>query len=424
MSKFNRVLPINSDRAPKSIGPCSQAVAFSHYNNLSAQLPIDPNTGEMVPDDAKAQAEQCFRNIRAILESIHHPMDDIVKVTLFLKNINDFDAVSPVYKAWFPDYVPALTTIAAAALPMGALIQVEALVSNGEGTITGAPQAGDLIKIARNTENAPQSMLSTQTVAFSHYNNLSAQLPIVPETGKLVSGGIKEQAVQCLKNIKSILEKIDAPFDDIVKINVCMTDAADIAAFNEVYTTFFPDSAIARAVGYFPARSVMIVPALLMDARVQVEAVISHGDGTPPQVTEDRHGIVIKPYNSAKAPGDALSTQAVAFSHYNHITAQLPCLPESGKWVAGDVSDQTRQCLQNIQEIVESTGHSLTDVVKINICLRNIDDMAAVDAVYITFFPTGTPARRTLGVSWLPENALVQIEAVVSHAEGTAPETV
>ncbi|ENX5487834.1 RidA family protein [Salmonella enterica] len=191
-----------------------------------------------------------------------------------------------------------------------------------------------MIKIARNTKNAPQSILSTQTVAFSHYNNLSAQLPIVPESGKLVSGDIKEQTVQCLNNIKSILEKIDVPFDDIVKINVCMTDAVNIAAFNEVYTTFFPDSAIARAVGYFPARSIMIVPALLMDALVQVEAVISHGDGTPPQVTADRHGIVIKPYNSAKAPVDAYSTQAVAFSHYSHITAQLPCLPESGKLFA------------------------------------------------------------------------------------------
>lgn len=98
MNKFNRVLPINTDRGPKSIGPCSQAVAFSHYNNLSAQLPIDPGTGELVAGDVRVQAEQCFRNIEAILGSIHHPMDDIVKATLFLKSITDFDAVSLVYK--------------------------------------------------------------------------------------------------------------------------------------------------------------------------------------------------------------------------------------------------------------------------------------------------------------------------------------
>nr|NLI49318.1 reactive intermediate/imine deaminase [Propionibacterium sp.] len=61
---------------------------------------------------------------------------------------------------------------------------------------------------ARNTETAPKSLLFSQTVAFSHYNNLSAQLPIDPATGALVAGGAKEQAAQCLTNIKAILESI------------------------------------------------------------------------------------------------------------------------------------------------------------------------------------------------------------------------
>lgn len=69
-------------------------------------------------------------------------------------------------------YVAARTTAAVVALPMGALVQIEALVSNGEGTIPEAPQAGNLIKIARNTDKAPRSSLPTQTVAFSHYNNI------------------------------------------------------------------------------------------------------------------------------------------------------------------------------------------------------------------------------------------------------------
>ena len=59
--------------------------------------------------------------------------------------------------------------------------------------------------LARNTENAPKSSTSSQSVAFSHYNNLSAQLPIDPQTNELVSGGIKEQAVQCFNNIKAIM---------------------------------------------------------------------------------------------------------------------------------------------------------------------------------------------------------------------------
>src|SRR5664280_3656700 len=155
----------NTENAPKS-SLSTQSVAFSHYNNISAQLPLDPKTGEMVAGGVKEQAGQCFNNIKEIVESIDHVMDDIVRITIFLKNISDIDAVDKVYTTFFPTYVPTRTIIAVAALPMDALVQIEALVSNGEGTIPEAPQAGDIIKVARNTEKAPKSLCSTQTVAF------------------------------------------------------------------------------------------------------------------------------------------------------------------------------------------------------------------------------------------------------------------
>jgi len=422
MSGYNAVLARNTTNAPENMGPYSQTAAFSHYNNLSAQLPIDPVSGQLVAGGIKEQAEQSFKNIKAIVESIDHIMDDVVRITIFLKNIADIDAVTQVYASFFPAYRPALTTVAVAALPLGALVQVEALVSNGEGTIPNAPQAGDLVKIAKNIEKAPLSPLSTQTVAFSHYNNISAQLPLDPLSGQLVAGGIKEQTAQCLKNVKAILEGIDVPFDDIVKVNVFLKNFADIDAVNEVYTTFFPDSAIARAVAYFPARTVIAAAALPMNALVQIEVVVSHGDGTPPQAVEDRHGIVIKANNTPAAPQDRLSTQTVAFSHYNHLSAQLPLDAASGALVAGGVKEQAAQCLKNIKAIVESINHQLADVVKVNIFLKNIEDIAAIDEVYATFFPTGTPARRIVAVAALPGNALLQIDAVVSHAEGTAPQ--
>ena len=247
MSGFNAVLARNTDNAPKAVGPYSHTVAFSHYNNLSAQLPIDPKTGALVAGGVKEQAEQCFKNIEAVLTGINQATTDVVRITVFLKNIMDLDAVDAVYKSFFVSYVPTRTTVAVAALPMGALVQVEALVTYGLGTIPNAPQAGNLVKLTNNTCNAPLSALSTQTVAFSHYNNISAQLPIDPKTGIIVSGGVKEQATQCLKNIKAILTSIDVPFDDIVKINIFLMNLSDLEAVNEVYTTFFPDSAIARA---------------------------------------------------------------------------------------------------------------------------------------------------------------------------------
>lgn len=420
MSHFNAVLARNTEFAPKAMGPYSQTVAFSHYNNLSAQLPVNPLTGALVEGGVKEQAEQCFKNIKSILESIDHVMNDVVRVTVFVKNIRDLNTVDKVYKSFFPTYVPARTDLAVADLPMGALVQVEALVSNGEGTIPNAPQSGALIKLTNNTPNAPMSDLSTQTVSFSHYNNLSAQLPINPKTGRLVGSSIKEQTEQCLKNIKAILESIDVPMDDIVKTNIFLKDLSHLDVVDEVYATFFPDSAIARAFAYVPARTVVSAAALPMDALVQIEAVVSHGDGTPPQEVEDRHGIVIKAKNTAEAPQHALATQTVAFSHYNHLSAQLPLDVKTGEFIRGDVKAQADQCLKNMHKILESIDHSLEDVVKVNVYLKDLSHMPALDEAYATFFPNGTPARRVVGVGELPEGVLIQMDAVVSNVEGTA----
>ena len=420
MSGDNAVLARNTEHAPRS-SYYSQTVAFSHYNNLSAQLPIDPQTGELVAGGVKEQAEQCFKNIKAIVESIDHTLNDVVRISIFVRDIKTIDAVDEVYKTFFTTYLPTRTVVAVAALPMDAQVLVEALVSNGEGTIPNAPQAGDLIKLTNNTDRAPIDCLSTQTVAFSHYNNISAQFPIDPKSGQIVTGGVKEQTAQCLKNIKAILESIDVPFDDIVKITIFLQDLSDVDAVNDVYKTFFPDSAIARTVAYVPARTVVAVEALPMHALVQIEAVVSHGDGTPPQAVEDRHGLIVEPNNTDDAPKCPLSTQTVAFSHYNNISAQLPIDPASGKIVAGGAKEQTKQCLNNIKAIIESVDHSLDDLVKVNIFVKDIEDLDAVNDAYASFFPEGIPARRVVGVSALPMDALVQIDAIAGNAEGTPP---
>lgn len=202
-------------------------------------------------------------------------MSDVVRITIFVKNIKDIDAIDQVYKTFFTTYVPTRTVVAVAALPMDTLVQIEALVSHGEGTIPNAPQAGDLIKLTNNTANTPTCALSTQTVSFSHYNNLTAQLPIDPKTGRLVAGGVKEQTGQCLKNIKAILESIDHVMDDVVKVNIFLKNIADIDAVDEVYTTFFPSGV--------PARRTVGVSALLKDALVQIDAVVSNAEGTHPK---------------------------------------------------------------------------------------------------------------------------------------------
>jgi len=202
-------------------------------------------------------------------------MNDVVKTTIFLKNIADAEAVNEVCAKFFPNYVPARTVVSASALPMDALVQIDTVISHGDGTPPQLPEDTRLLVIeASNTENAPKSSYS-HTVAFSHYNHISGQLPVDPKTGELVAGGVKEQAAQCLTNIKAIIESVDHVMDDTVKINIALKNIADIDAVNEVYTTFFS--------GDLPARTVYAVSEIPMDALVQIDAVVSNCEGTPPQ---------------------------------------------------------------------------------------------------------------------------------------------
>ncbi|MGR6840388.1 Rid family hydrolase [Aliivibrio wodanis] len=414
----NKIIKLsrNTHNAPKN-SIHSQTVAFSHYNNISAQLPIDPTTNKIVSTDIKEQINQCLINLESIISSIDHVKEDIVKINIFLTDILNIDAIDDIYTNFFQNYYPTRTVIAVEALPLdGALVQIDAVISNGEGTHPQQPCK--LIKMARNTDNAPKNALSTQTVAFSHYNNITAQLPVNPKTGLIISDNINEQTEQCLNNIKAILESINVPLDDIVKINIHLKNLNDIDVVNEVYSTFFPDSAIARAVAYVPARTVTMA-SLPMNALIQIDAVVSHGDGTPPQAVEDRHGIVIRTNNTENAPQNSMSTQTVAFSHYNHISAQLPINPTNSEISIGNIEEQAKQCLQNIKAIVESINHTMDDIVKINIQLTNVADINIVDDVYVQFFNSDLPARTVIGVSAIPMDSLIQIEAIVSNAEGT-----
>ena len=418
MSDPNVVVARNTDKAPVS-DLYSQTVAFSHYNNLSAQLPIDPATGAIVAGGAAEQAEQCFKNLQAIVESIGHDMNDIIRVSIFLADIMDLNAVEKVQASFFPTYQPARTVVAVDALPQGALVFIEALVDNGEGT-QSVPQAGDLVKLTNNTHAAPYDAGSTQTVAFSHYNNITMQLPLDPGTGRPILGDVAAQTAQCLRNVKAILTSVDVPFDDIVKVTIFVKNLADASVVDEVYKTFFPDSGIARAVNYLPARTVVPVKDLPYHCDVAVEAVVSHGDGTPPQAIEDRHGLIIEACNTDAAPKCPYATQSVAFSHYNNISGQLP-LDLDGKLIAGGVAEQTAQCLAYVKAIIESVDHAVEDIVKVNVYLADIADLAAMNEAYVAFFGDHKPARKVVGCGELPFGARGMIDAIAGNWEGTPP---
>lgn len=118
---------IRTEKAPKAIGPYSQAIRAGNFLFLSGQIPLDPKTGELVKGDIGRQTQQVLENIKGVLESQKLGMEDVVKVTIFLKNIGDFSRVNEVYGTYFPSSPPARSTVEVARLPRDAVIELEAI---------------------------------------------------------------------------------------------------------------------------------------------------------------------------------------------------------------------------------------------------------------------------------------------------------
>ncbi|MCC8097932.1 MAG: RidA family protein [Eubacterium sp.] len=120
---------ISTDKAPAAIGPYSQAVQAGSIIFISGQIPLDPSTGEFSGETIEAQAKQVFENIKAVLESIDLSLDNVVKTTVFLKDMGDFQAVNKVYSEYFKENCPARSAVSVSALPMGAKIECEAIAA-------------------------------------------------------------------------------------------------------------------------------------------------------------------------------------------------------------------------------------------------------------------------------------------------------
>jgi 2-iminobutanoate/2-iminopropanoate deaminase len=118
---------IQTEKAPKAIGPYSQAIQAGNFLFLSGQIPIDPKTGELVKGDIRKQTQQVLENIKGILESQGLGMENVVKSTIFLKDIGNFNQVNEVYATYFPSSPPARSTVEVAKLPRDADIEIEAI---------------------------------------------------------------------------------------------------------------------------------------------------------------------------------------------------------------------------------------------------------------------------------------------------------
>ncbi len=119
---------INTENAPAPIGPYNQAVKSGHLLYTSGQIPIDPATGAFVPGGIREQSIQVLENLKAVVEATGSTLDDVIKTTVFLADMADFPVLNGIYAEYFgEDNAPARSTVQVAGLPMGALVEIEAV---------------------------------------------------------------------------------------------------------------------------------------------------------------------------------------------------------------------------------------------------------------------------------------------------------
>lgn len=116
---------VQTDAAPKAIGPYEQAIRVNGFVFTAGQIPLDPKTGNLVEGGIAAQTRRVLENLKGVLEAAGSSLDRVVKATVFLKNMADFPTMNEVYTEYFGRSKPARSTVAVAELPKGALIEID-----------------------------------------------------------------------------------------------------------------------------------------------------------------------------------------------------------------------------------------------------------------------------------------------------------
>jgi 2-iminobutanoate/2-iminopropanoate deaminase len=118
---------LKTDKAPAAVGPYSQGVKAENIIYTSGQLPINPETGKLLTGDIKEQAKMSLENVKAVLESAGATLEDVVKVTVFVADINKFSDINEVYGQYFSSHKPARSLVEVSKLPLGGEIEIEAI---------------------------------------------------------------------------------------------------------------------------------------------------------------------------------------------------------------------------------------------------------------------------------------------------------
>ena len=120
---------VSTERAPKAIGPYSQAVVLNGWAFLSGQIPLDPSTNQIITGDIAAQTERVLENLKSVLEAAGSSLERVVKTTVYLKDMGEFAKMNEVYGRYFASNAPARATVEAARLPRDVSVEIDCIAS-------------------------------------------------------------------------------------------------------------------------------------------------------------------------------------------------------------------------------------------------------------------------------------------------------
>ena len=134
---------LSTTDAPAAIGPYSQGVRTGSLLFCAGQIPLDPKTGQMVSGDISEQTKRVLENIAGLLKAAQLSFDHVVKTTIFLTSMDDFQTVNEIYATYFRENPPARSTVAVSALPKGAKVEIEVIAATGDNPAEGGKSVSD-----------------------------------------------------------------------------------------------------------------------------------------------------------------------------------------------------------------------------------------------------------------------------------------
>ena len=227
---------------------------------------------------------------------------------------------------------------------------------------------------------------------------LSGQIGMDSATGSLVPGGTAAQARQAMTNIVATLGRNGLSVRDLVQCRVFLDDMNEWAAFNQVYTSFFPD-------GIYPARSASGADGLALDAKVEIECTAAF----PASPVRYGSGVAGAPYS-----------QAVANAGQLHIAGIVPFDSSRGRFADSAMEAQVDQVLANLDAVLRSAGVGRADIVSATVVLKDAKDKKVLDDAWSAYFAGQAYPARTLiaGADWGRDDLRIEISAIAALPGG------